>query len=346
MSKARFTGAIAVAAALAWPGIAAAQQTVTVVSFGGGYQDSLRKALYAPTAQKLGYTLKEDSLRGIADVRLQAKSGKTTWDIVDVGRQYCMSPEAAELFEPIDYNLIPNAKDLPDGLKGERWLGGPVYYSMVLGWNKTKYKDNPPQSFRDFFDTAKFPGSRALYAQSRFMLEAALLGDGVAPDKIYPIDVDRALKKIGDFKKNVTAFYTSHGQAVQMVKDKEVDIIAILDGRADAAIKDGADLAFTYNSGIIDAGCFGIVKGAPNKQAAMRVLNEFISAEFQANIPNTFFYGPINPKAYQTGKISPALAASLNSAPDNLKKQIVLGSAWWAENEAKIQARWDATIQK
>lgn len=346
MVRARVLGAMAAVAALVLPVAVAAQQTVTVVSFGGSYQDSLCKALYTPTAQKLGYTIKEDSLRGIADVRLQAKSGKTTWDIVDVGRQYCMSAEAAELFEPLDYSLIPNAKDLPAGLQGKNWLGGPVYYSMVLGWNKTKYKDNPPQSFRDFFDTTKFPGTRALYGQSRFMLEVALLGDGVAPDKIYPIDVDRALKKIADFKRNVTAFYTSHGQAVQMVKDKEVDIIAILDGRADAAIKDGADLAITYNGGIIDAGCFGIVKGAPNKQAAMRVLNEFISADFQANIPNTFFYGPINPKAYATGKISPALAASLNSSPDNLKKQMVLGSEWWAENEAKVQPRWDATIVK
>lgn len=54
MVRARVLGAMAAVAALVLPVAVAAQQTVTVVSFGGSYQDSLRKALYTPTAQKLG----------------------------------------------------------------------------------------------------------------------------------------------------------------------------------------------------------------------------------------------------------------------------------------------------
>jgi putative spermidine/putrescine transport system substrate-binding protein len=337
---------IAGLAVLAGCGTAYAQDSVTVVSFGGDYQAAERQAMYKPAAEKLGIKIDEDSLKGIADVRLQVQSGNPTWDIVELGRQYCMSAEAAKLFEPLDFSKIPNAKDLDQKLVGKNWIAGPVTYSAVLAWSTAKYGDNPPKAWADFFDVKKFPGNRALYAQPRFMLEAALMGDGVSPDKVYPIDVDRAIAKIGKFKDNIQVFYASHGQSVQMAKDGEVDMMAMLDGRAQAAIKDGAKFSFTYNQGIIDTGCLAIPKGAPHKENAMRVINEFLAPEIQANIPLAFAYGPINPKAYDVGKIPADVAASLNSAPANLKKQLVLDSGWWAENEAKVRPKWDAMLQK
>jgi putative spermidine/putrescine transport system substrate-binding protein len=326
--------------------VASAQETVTVVSFGGGYQDAERKAMYEPAAKRLGMTIKEDSLKGIADVRLQVQSGKPTWDVVELGKQYCMADEARDLFEPLDFRVITNAADLDAKLKGERWVGGPVFYSYVLAWNKDKYGNNPPKTWKDFFDVQKFPGTRALYGQARFMLELALLGDGVPRDKVYPIDVDRAMKKLDGFKQHITAFYTSHGQSVQMVKDREIDMLVMTDGRADGAIKDGARLDFTYNDGIIDAGCLAIPRGAPNRTGAMKVINEFIAADIQANIPLHFSYGPINPKAFAIGKIPPDLARKLNSSPEHLKLQLLLDSAWWASNEKAVQPRWDAFLQK
>lgn len=337
---------MATAATFAALEAAQAQDSVTVVSFGGDYQAAEREAMYNPAAEKLGIVINEDSLRGIADVRLQVQSGNPTWDVVELGRQYCMSPEAADLFEPLDFSLIPNSADLDPKLVGENWIAGPVTYSAVLAWNTQKYGDTPPRNWADFFDVEKFPGTRALYAQPRFMLEAALLGDGVAPASIYPLDVERAIAKIEGFRDNIQIFYTSHGQSVQMAKDGEVDMMAMLDGRAGAAIKDGAPFAYTYEQGVIDTGCLAVLKGAPNAQNAMRVINELIAPENQANIPLTFAYGPVNPKAFDVGKIPADLAETLNSAPANLAKQIVLDSGWWAQNETTVQPQWDAVLQQ
>jgi putative spermidine/putrescine transport system substrate-binding protein len=343
--KATFLALSMMTAGTFWDG-AVAQETVTVVSFGGSYQDAERKAMYEPTAKKLGVRILEDSLRGIADVRLQVQSGKTRWDVVELGRQYCMADDAAQLFEPLDFNVIKNAAEFRPDMKGERWVGGPVYYSYVLAWNPKVYGDNPPRTWADFFDTKRFPGQRALYAQPRFMLELALLGDGVKPADLYPLDVERALNKIRAAKPHIVSFYTAHGQSVQLIKDGEVDLLVMTDGRAAAAIVDGANVKFTYNEGIIDAGCLAILRGAPNKARAMHVINEFIDPEIQANIPHAFNYGPVNPKAFQTGKISPELAASLNSSPENIAKQVTLGSRWWADNEARVQPLWDAMLQQ
>jgi len=337
---------VLLAGSTSFSSLSLAQDSVTVVSFGGDYQAAERQAMYAPTAEKLGITINEDSLTGIADVRLQVQGGATSWDIVELGRQYCLSDEAETLFEPLDFSLIPNAADLGEGTSGERWVLGPVYYSYVLAWSTKAYGDNPPQNWADFFDTEKFPGKRALYAQPRFMLELALRGDGVPREDVYPIDLERALDKIRSIKDDVAVFYTSHGQSVQLIKDGEVDLLVMGDGRAVAAQKDGADVQFTYNDGIIDAGCLAIPKGAPNKELAMKVINEFLAPDIQANIPAAFHYGPVNPKAYETGKITPEVAASLNSSPDNISRQLVLDSAWWAENESDVQLEWDGMLQE
>jgi putative spermidine/putrescine transport system substrate-binding protein len=41
------------------------------------------------------------------------------------------------------------------------------------------------------------------------MLEIALLADGVAPDKLYPLDLDRAFKKLDTIKKNTIWWATN-----------------------------------------------------------------------------------------------------------------------------------------
>jgi len=328
------------------PAAAQAQQSVTMVSFGGSYQDALRKALFEPAAKNLNITIREDQLRGIADVRLQVASGKPSWDIVELARQYCLADEATQLFEPLDFSQIPNAAPLGDSMKGERWVGGPIYYAYILAWNTKKYP-NPPKNWADFFDLQKFPGSRAVYAQSRFMIELALMADGVPRDKVYPLDVDRALKKFTDFRKNISVFFTTNGQSVQLMKDGEIDMIAMTDGRAEGAKKDGAAIAYTYDQAILDAGCLAIPKGAPNKALAMKVINEFVNPDIQKNVPAHFFpYGPVNPRAYEGGRIPADVASNLNSAPANVQKQLLLDSGWWAKNEGSVQPRWDALMQK
>src|SRR5688572_28851554 len=75
----RMTGLGAILAALVVP---AAAQQLTVVSFGGAYQEGQSKALFQPAAKALGITIKEETYTGIADLRLKVKAGAVTWDIV------------------------------------------------------------------------------------------------------------------------------------------------------------------------------------------------------------------------------------------------------------------------
>ena len=56
--------------------------------------------------------------------------------------------------------------------------------------------------------------------------------------------------------------------------------------------------------------------------------------------------GPINAKAFETGKITPAQATEINSAPANAAKQTVMNFDFWREHLPKLTERMDAFLQR
>ena len=53
-------------------------QEVTVVSFGGSYQDGQSKALFQPAAKAMNIKLKEETYTSIADLRLKVRANAVT----------------------------------------------------------------------------------------------------------------------------------------------------------------------------------------------------------------------------------------------------------------------------
>ena len=71
-----------------------------------------------------------------------------------------------------------------------------------------------------------------------------------------------------------------------------------------------------------------------------------VSPDLQANIPALIDYGPINSKAFDTGKIPPAAVAAINSSPANAAKQTYMNFDYWRENLTKLTERMDAFLQQ
>jgi putative spermidine/putrescine transport system substrate-binding protein len=334
--------AIVLSVAAALP--AAAQTSITFASYGGAYQAAQRKALLDPIEKLLNITIKEDTLTGIADVRAQVRANAVKWDVADLGGASCARGEAEGLFEPLDYSVIKT-----DGIDKSEvhpgWIGV-IYYSTVIAWNTQKYGLNGPQTWADFWDTKKFPGTRSLSRGASETFEVALMADGVDPAKLYPLDVDRALKSLAKIKPSVVAWWASGAQSAQLLKDGEADMVAIWNGRAGAVIKDGAKAAITYNQGIFNTDCLVIPKGAKNAALAQKAIALMVSPDLQANIPKYIDYGPTNEKAFDTGKISTAEAAKINSSPVNAEKQTHMNFDYWRDNLAKLTERMDAFLQQ
>ncbi len=343
--KAFVSLAVAAVAGLLVQAPARAEESITLANYGGAWATALSQAELKPIEKLLGITIREVTINSMSEVKLQVDAGAVEIDIADMGTSECVLGVQQGLWEKLDYGVI-DASGLDQNLVTDYWVGGPSYYSTVLAWNTETYGDNPPKTWADFWDVEKFPGARGLWNFPVTSLEFALLADGVAPDKLYPLDVERAFKKLREIKPHITVWWGNGAQAAQLLNDGEVDMESIWNGRATTAIKNGAKAAFTFNQGLLDSDCLVIPKGSKKKALAMKVINLILTADLQANLPALIDYGPVNLKAFETGKISAADAKASNSSPENVKTQILQRSDWWGENLDRIQPMWDAFVQE
>ncbi len=317
-------------------GMTASADEVTIASWGGAYQDAQSKALFNPVAEALGITIKEETYKGVGQVRTRVAAESVPWDIIDTGSGGGARGCVEGFLVPLDYNMIDTSDFVEDTHLS--CCVGTIVFATVIAWNTDTYGDNGPQSWADFWDVEKFPGTRAIRGKMHGMLEPALMADGVPPEEVYKVldseeGINRALDKIRELKPHVAVWWGSGAQHAQLMKDGEVDMTTGWNGRFDVAIADGAKAAYTYNQGLQDYDCFGIPKGAPNPDLAMKVIAEMSKAEYQANIPQYITYGPTNSKAYETGKIDDALSMNLPSHPDNASKLLPINQEWYAKWE-------------
>ena len=322
-----------------------AQPEVTVVSWGGAYQAAQRKAWFEPAQKDLGITIKEDTMSGIADHRAQVMSGSVTWDLVQHGSYSAMKLVKEGLVEKLDFSVINDIDGIPDNMKSDYYVGALVY-GLVIGWNTKTYGQNGPKTWKDFYDFKKFPGTRSMRQRADYNLEAALIADGVPMDKLYPLDVDRAFKKLEQIKPHIVAWWASGANSAQLIKDGEIDAIGIWNGRLQTVKKDGGAAELTFNEQMLLYDVWTIPKGAPNKDAAMRVLAHMSSPKIQARLPLFINYSPANQDAYETGIIPEEKLPGLPTSPQNVAKGFVFDVQWWVEHYDEMQKRFDLFIQE
>lgn len=327
---------LAAVAALLSSAAAAQERSVTIASWGGSYQEAQSKALFVPAAAATGIVVKEETYGGMSDVRLQVTSGAVTLDIVASGSGSAARAAAEGLLEKLDYTIIDVSDFYPE-LKTDYCVGGDVF-STVYAWNTATYGDAGPQSWADFFDVEKFPGTRAYRGGVAGALEPALMADGVPMEEVYQVldseeGIERAINKIRELKPHIDVFWSSGAQHAQLMKDGEVDMTTGWNGRFDNAAKDGGKVKYSFNQALLDYDCFAIPKGAPNKDAAMAFLAEISKPEYQDDLPKYITYGPTNKAAYETGVIDAATAATLPSSPANAALQLPISLDWYAKWE-------------
>jgi len=333
------TAIAALGAAMLSLSLAKAAEKINYVTAGGVYLENIKKAFLEPIGKKLGVEWGIETADNDTQVRVQVKSNAVTYDIVEFGAAQCARGAAEGLYEKLDFSVI-NKKDLAPGSFSDYYVGSTVF-SIVVAWSKSKLGQNSPQSWADFWNVEKFPGTRSLRRTARATLEAALMADGVAPDKLYPLDLDRAFKSLRKIKPAIKTWWLSGAESQQLVKDGGIDMIEAFNARMDSVISDGAPVAYTFNQGILDFGCWAIVKGSKHKELAMKILAEFVKPEYQAEMSKLSNYGAANTKILDTGIISPEAAKSLPTAPDNLKRQVFTDAEWWAAHGAEAQERFD-----
>ena len=134
------------------------------------------------------------------------------------------------MIEPIDYTVVDKSKMRPGF--GWDYAASTYFFSYVIAYDAQKFASDPPKGMADFFDVAKYPGKRSLYKWGAGMWEAALLADGVAPEKLYPLDLKRAHDKIAAFKANVVSYWGGGAASQQVMLSGDASMALIWSTRA------------------------------------------------------------------------------------------------------------------
>lgn len=319
--------------------------TLTINTPGGAIQDGGKAVLWGPAGEKLGVAVKEETADNSLDVlRLESGSGTVKTDIIIMSGYQAAIAGAEGLLEPLDYSVIDGSTFI-EGSAAPYCIG--IYgVAATMAWNTKTYAAGAPSSWMDFWDTEKFPGTRAMRADAEAQIEMALLADGVPADELYKVmstdeGLKRAMDKIASLKPNISIWWTSGAQHSQLMKDGEVDMSTGWNARFQAAKDAGGPAEYTFNQGILSVDCFAVTKGSAHKAEAMKLVAEMSKGEPQAKLTKYISYGPMNLDAYKTGLISPEVEAVLPTSPANGANLVVMDNEWWAKNNDKAQQMFE-----
>ena len=316
---------------------AQAAREIVFAMWGGDAEAAYQKVWGEPFTAKTGIKVVMDGAGpSPGRVRAMVQARNVTWDIIDGGVGTQASLGAANVVQEIDYGIVDRAKALPG--MDYRWGATVFVYGSVLTYDSRAFGGKTPQSWADFFDVRTFPGKRVLYKYMAGALEAALLGDGVPLDRLYPLDVDRALKKLATIKDHLVLWDTG-ASSQQLFRDGEVTMGQLWHTRANLLQEEsGGRFRYTFNQGMLQPGVMSVPKNNPAGKAAMELLASMQDPQAQVKLLELLGNGPANPAA--DGTYSEALGRRNPGHPDNRKLMVLQNADWYGEHIIPVTKRF------
>lgn len=322
-------GAAAASAVLAFPAVLRAAPSQMVIATGGGkLEETYQKVIYAPWTAKTGIKI-VGAPNTSAKLKAMVEQKAYEWDLCQVAAEFAAQAAQQGLLEPLDYGMIDKSK----------LLGGTAHPHFVMSdvaayhiaWNTKNVKAGAePKSWAEFWKAA---GRRGLWKRPFQTMEVALMADGVAKDKLYPLDVERAFKSLDKIKSS-TLFWNTGAQSAQILIDGEVEVSATWNGRVHDPKRAGAPVDYHFNQALFVSDAWAIPKGAPNKKEAMEFIALAMSAQSQADFAKLIPYGPTNTAALSL--LDAATKEALPSSEANFAKGSFLDVTYWADNGDRV----------
>ena len=329
----------------AMPKPATTPSVITVASWGGGYTWAQDRAIFDPFTKRTGIAIYQVHHAG-AGRELESRS-----DVVDLSAttlsEKCRS---GELIPLEDINLSPpgatNAAsgDLIAGARTKCGIASTAWSRILLVRAGAFKKGRVPKTLKDVFDTRRYPGKRAFVKSPRYLLEMALMADGVVPADVYatlssPEGLDRAFAKLEPLRAHIV-WLDSPGGAYEMLTSGKVAIAAAFSGRAFRLTATDPDIKAIWDGQIYDVDYWAIPKSSRNKKRARRFVRFATAPNQLAANARHFPYGPMRRSAVQmTGKhevLGIDLMPYLPTSPMNLTRALRVDHGWWATHEPSL----------
>lgn len=344
---------------------AAGAVDLTLVSWGGSYQQSQIKAYaepYMAAHPDVNIIWDESSAEAVAKLRAMNEAGNLTWDLVDATVSDSIRLCDEGLAREIDFDKELAAA--PDGTSATADFGNTlqdacfvpqIVYSTTFGYRTDLVGATPPSSVCDIFDLAKYPGKRSLQKRPIDNVEWALYCDGVAKDDIYKVlgtdeGVQRAFAKLGTIKDQVV-WWTAGAETPQLLADGEVVMGSTFNGRLFSAIAEQNQpigmlwdmQSFDLDGWIVPAGL------APEKEAVVMDFLKFATdTQRLADQAKYISYGPARassaPLVGKHATLGIDMAPHMPTDPVNAVNTHLYDYTWWADHRDDLDAKFQAWL--
>ncbi len=326
----------------------AAARDLTVVSWGGAYQDAQREVYFKPFVEATKIKLLEESWDGgVGVLRAKIQGGNNNWDVVQVESEELVLGCEEGLYEKIDWEKVGGKDKLMDDAVHECGVGT-IVYNFILSYDADRIKDGP-KSWADFWNVQKWPGKRALRKGPKTNLEIALMADGVPPAEVYKTlateaGIERAFRKLDELKPHLI-WWEKGSQPPQLLAAGEVAMTSAYNGRIAAANQnDKKNFRIVWQNSLYTVDYWVIMKGTPNKAQAEQFIHFASLPENQAKLPAKIPYG-VTAKA-ATAMIDPKILPELPTAPENIATALYINEPFWVENLDRLNQRFNAWVAR
>jgi putative spermidine/putrescine transport system substrate-binding protein len=376
MRMKHWLGVAALAFAPAIPGTAVLAQdlppcencadSLTLISWGGAYQNSQQMAYSKPYAELTGtnFTWDESSNEAVAKLRAMFEAGNVTWDLVDVegpdSQRLCdeglaMEVDFEEVLAPGD-DGTPAVEDFGDSLINDCFIPQ-IVFSTTFGYRTdvAEWEGREPEDICAIFDLETFPGKRSLEKRPKKNLEWALLCDGVAKEDLYdvlstPEGVDQALAKLDTIKDQVV-WWSAGAETPQLLADGEVVMGSTYNGRLFSVIEEqDQPVKMLWDWQVFDFDGWIIPADLPEDRLnrILHFLKFGTDTQRLADQARYISYGPARassqPLVSTHADLGIEMAPHMPTNPENQKNYLVNNIEWWADNQDDVEAKFQVWL--
>lgn len=340
---------------------------MTIVSWGGAYQQSQINAYHNPYMERNdGVTIitDESSAEAVARMRAMSEANNVTWDVVDVvasdAMRLCDEGLALEIDADTQLAAAPDgtpaSEDFGDMIVSECFIPQ-IVYSTTFGYRTDMVPEgvDAPTGACAVFDTATYPGRRALERRPIGNMEWALLCDGVAMEDVYDVletdeGVERAFAML-DTIKDQTVWWSAGAETPQLLADGEVFMGSTFNGRLFAAIAEqNQPIGMAWGYQMFDLDGWVIPAGlSPEREA--RALDYIMFATDTQRLADQaayISYGPARassaPMVGQHATLGIDMAPHMPTNPENMAGAFLFNYTWWADYRDEMDARFQAWL--
>lgn len=284
-------------------------RTLTIMSNGGYYLETLRKYVITPFEKKYGVKVLVTEATSVQMLnRLRAEKAAPTVDLVSIGEIAAVSGRQEGLFEKIDPAKVPNLKDVADNLKNKEGYGvQSVISPIIITYNKNKVK-TPPTGWADFWNP-EYKG-KVVIADIDNTMGPMLLATAARLNGGGEKNIDPGFAKMKALKPNLSYIYKGEGQEVpQGVAQGDIWVTHMMLVKAMDLLKNNAPVGVV----IPKEGAhplpytLEVVKGAKNQDLAYLFMDMALSVEAQEGFAKDLYVTPSNTKARVEGELAKVL---------------------------------------